>query len=234
MSAGLNFEVVEARAEPYAAEPTILFRTRITSDSPEPVHALALRGQFRIEPQRRTYSADEEERLYAVFGETPQWGDSLRPFLWTHISSMVPAFTGETTVDLAVTCSYDMEIAGVRYLHGLAEGEIPLILLFSGTAFGPGANGGGFSARPVAWSDEASYRLPVSVWRNMMDHYFPNSGWLRLHRDTLDALMTFRARRALPTWDQAIETLLTQDLARQAELAERGVGAADAHKVAEP
>lgn len=210
MTAGLGFEVIHARAEAYAAEPTIMVRLRITSDSGQPVHALALRCQIRIEPQLRTYSNTEEERLYALFGETPQWGDSLRPFLWTHLSSMVAAFTGETTVDLPITCSYDMEVAGVRYLHGLAEGEIPLILLFSGTAFGPGVSGAGFSARPVAWSDEASYRLPVSVWRDMMDLYFPNSGWLRLHRDTLDALVEFRARRALPTWEQAIETLLKE------------------------
>lgn len=209
MTGGLGFEVIDAHAEPYAAEPTIMVQLRITSELPDPVHALALRCQIRIEPQRRTYSAEEEERLYAVFGETPQWGSSLRPFLWTHLSSMVPGFTGETTVDLPITCSYDMEVAGVRYLHGLGEGEIPLILLFSGTAFGPGM-GGGFSARPVAWSDEANYRMPVSVWRDMMDSYFPNSGWLRLHRDTIDALVEFRARRALPTWDQAVETLLKE------------------------
>ena len=50
-----------------------------------PVHAVALRCQIRIEPQRRRYDADEEARLVELFGETPQWGDSLRPFLWTHV-----------------------------------------------------------------------------------------------------------------------------------------------------
>jgi hypothetical protein len=43
-----------------------------------------------------------------------------------------------------------------------------------------------------------------------MDLYFPNSGWLRVGRDTLDALQLFKASRALPTWDQALEQLLKQ------------------------
>ena len=43
-----------------------------------------------------------------------------------------------------------------------------------------------------------------------MDLYFPNSGWLRLSRDSLDALQRFKANRALPTWDQAIERLLKE------------------------
>jgi hypothetical protein len=43
-----------------------------------------------------------------------------------------------------------------------------------------------------------------------MDLYFPNSGWLRVGRDTLDALQRFKASRALPTWDQALEQLLKQ------------------------
>jgi hypothetical protein len=42
----------------------------------------------------------------------------------------------------------------------------------------------------------------------MIDHYFPNSGWLRLNRDTLSDLMKFKSRRALATWDEVIETLL--------------------------
>jgi hypothetical protein len=52
--------------------------------------------------------------------------------------------------------------------------------------------------------------MPVSVWRSMMDLYFPNSSWIRIRRDTLDGLQRFRARRGLPTWDQAFEQLLKE------------------------
>lgn len=213
MSAGLTFEVVDSYAEPYAAQPTIVLRLGITTPDDQPVHALSLACQIRIEPQRRTYSPVEEERLYELFGQTPQWGDSLRPFLWTHVAAMVTGFRGSTEIDLTVACSYDMEVAGVRYLHALAGGELPLVLLFSGTAFGPntgGGVGGGFSARPVSWSDEASYQMPVQVWRDMMDQYFPNSGWLRLTRETFDDLARFKGGLGLATWDQAVERLLKE------------------------
>jgi hypothetical protein len=86
------------------------------------------------------------------------------------------------------------------------DGEIPLLMLFSGTVFTRGESG--FSAEPVAWDREASYRLPVSVWRDVMDMYFPNSAWVRVRRDTLDDLQRYRVEQALPTWDQAFEQLL--------------------------
>jgi hypothetical protein len=202
----LAFEVVDARPEAHAAVPTILLRIAVTRTDGGAVHALVLRGQIRIEPQRRRYQPEEEARLYELFGDTPQWGDSLRPFLWTHVTATVAGFTGSTEFDLPVECSYDFEVAGAKYLHGLAGGEIPLILLFSGTVFTSGQ--GGFAAEPISWNSEATYRLPVAVWRGVMDGYFPNSGWLRLGRDTLDRLQRFKASQAVPTWDQAFELLL--------------------------
>jgi hypothetical protein len=204
----LAFSVVDARAEPYAASPTLLFRLRVEESSGEAVHAIALRAQLRIEPQRRHYTPDEEDRLYEQFGPPPQWAESLRPFLWTHVGVMVPGFTGSTEFDLPVECTYDFEVTAARYLHALEGGEVPLVFLFSGTQFSHGQ--AGFNALPVAWDVEASYRLPVEVWRDLMDLYFPNSGWLRLHRDTLDALGSYKATRAVATWDQAIEKLLKE------------------------
>jgi hypothetical protein len=204
----LAFEVVEARAEPHAAVPTIMFKMRVEEADGFSIHALALRCQIRIEPQKRRYSADEEERLYELFGETPQWGDSLRPFLWTHVATTIGRFDGATEFDLPVECTYDFDIAGAKYLHALADGDIPLILLFTGTVYTRGDTG--FSAEPLSWALESSYKMPVSVWRNMMNLYFPNSAWIRVQRDTLDDLQKFRAYRGLPTWDQAFEALLKE------------------------
>jgi hypothetical protein len=204
----LAFDVVGARPEPHAAVPTLMLRLRVSETGGGDVHALALRCQIRIEPQRRRYSAEEEERLYELFGEAPQWGDSLRPFLWAHVPTVLPGFAASTEFDLPVACTYDFEVTGAKYMHALAGGEIPLLLLFSGTVFVPGISG--FSAEPVGWDQEASYRLPVQVWRAVMDLYFPSSGWLRVGRDTLDALQRFKASRALPTWDQALERLLKE------------------------
>jgi Family of unknown function (DUF6084) len=204
----LAFEVTGSRAEPHAAVPTIVLRVAVREGAGASVHALALRVQVRIEPQRRRYRPEEEERLYELFGETPRWGDSLRPFLWTHVALTVPGFTGATEFDLPIQCTYDFEVAAAKYLHALDGGDIPLILLFSGTVFTRGDGAAGFAAEPVPWHLEAPYRMPATLWRQVMDLYFPNSGWLRVDRDTLDALQRFKASRALPTWDQAFEFLL--------------------------
>ena len=130
----------------------------------------------------------------------------MKPFLWTHASTIVVGFSGSTRAELPVTCTYDFEVAATKYLHGLAEGEVPLLLLFSGTVFLQGATG--ISVSQIPWDKEASFRLPVQVWREMMDHYFPNSGWLRLHTDTLSLLMRCKGRRAVPSWDQLMISLL--------------------------
>ena len=148
----------------------------------------------------------EEHRLYELFGPTPQWGESLRPFLWTHVGATVPGFTGATEFDLPVPCTYDFEVAAAKYLHALGDGVIPLVLLFSGTVFSRGERG--FVAEPVAWHAEASFRLPVATWRAVMDRYFPDSGWVRVDRATLDRLQRYKAERALPTWDEAVDRLL--------------------------
>jgi hypothetical protein len=203
---GLSFEVLGAHPERYAAEPTLMLELQITEADARPVHAVALKCQVRIEPQRRRYERAEEERLRELFGETPRWGDSLRPFLWTHVATTVAAFTGTTTIDLPITCTYDFEIAASKYLHALDDGFVPLVLCFSGTVFSVADTG--FRVTPVSWDQDASFLLPIKAWRDTMDLYFPNSGWLRVSRDTLDALQRYKATQGLPTWDQTLERLL--------------------------
>ncbi len=204
----VSFEIIGARVEAYAAVPTLALRLRIVAADGEAVHAMALRSQIMIEPKRRHYDPDEEGRLTELFGETPRWGDTLRPFLWTNVSMTVTGFTGATEVDLPITCTYDFEIASAKYMHSLDDGEIPIVVMFSGTVFGKSA--AGLNAAPVSWSEEASYRLPVALYRDMMDLYFPNTGWLRLRRETLDALQRYKAERALLSWDETFERLLKE------------------------
>ena len=204
----LSFEPIGARAEPYAAVPTLMLRLRITEADGLPVHALVLRCQIMIEPQRRVYQPAEEERLVEMFGETPRWGETLRPFLWTHASATVSGFTGQTEIDLPITCTYDFEVAGAKFLHALDGGEIFLNLLFAGTTFTKGS--AGFTAEPVAWNEDASFRLSVQTWRDVMDAYFPGGGWLRVNRQTIDALQRYKVGRAFRTWDDALEQLLKE------------------------
>jgi len=205
---GLAFEVLGSRAEPHAAVPTLMLRLQVEAPDGVAVHAMALRCQIRIEAQRRRYSPAEQGRCYELFGDPGQWGDSLRPFLWTQVATTISGFRSVTEVDLPVACTYDFEVAAAKYLHALEDGEIPLLLLFSGTMFTKGE--AGFAAEPIAWHHEASYRLPVAVWRGVMDLYFPDSGWVRVSRRSLDALQRYKAAHALPTWDQTLERLFKQ------------------------
>jgi hypothetical protein len=202
------FSVLDVTPDPYAAVPTLIFRLRVTDDADVPVSAIALRTQIRIEPQRRQYTDDEAGRLTEQFGGRERWRDTLRPFQWTFASAMVRGFSADLEFDLPVTCTYDLEVLGTPYLHALRDDDVPLSLLFSGTAFRPGSGTGGLGVEQIPWHLEASYRLPVAVWRQLMDRYFPNGGWLRLDRDTLDALIRYRSERGLISWDSTMTHLL--------------------------
>lgn len=69
------------------------------------------------------------------------------------------------------------------------------------------ATANGYQVTQVPWDEEATFRLPVSLWREAMDQHFPGSAWIRLPRDTFDALSRFRMPRALLTWEAAIDAL---------------------------
>lgn len=202
---GLAFRVEGARVDRHCAVPTLMFDLDLEAPG-DPVESLLLRCQIRIEPHKRRYTVDEERRLLELFGETPRWGDTLKPFLWTHVSAVVPGFSGRTSFELAVPCTYDLEVAAAKYMHSLDGGEIPTIFLFSGTVFRRAA--AGMRVEQVPWDKEARLRLPVRVWRELMDAYFPGSGWMRLRKETLDALMLVKARRALATWDDVVVAIL--------------------------
>lgn len=200
----LRFECVGSRPETYAAAPTMVFRLKISEAGGLDIRAIALRCQIRILPSRRRYSEAEAARLGDLFGEPPRWSDTLKPLQFATLSATVPGFTGQTEIDLPVQFTYDMEVASAQYFHALDEGEIPLLMLFSGTVFGAS------EVSMVPWDRECAYRLPVSDWRALMEHYFPGAGWLRLTRETMDALQAYKHRRALPTWDSAIASLLKE------------------------
>jgi hypothetical protein len=204
----LAITVLSSRPDPYAAAPTLVLRLRIETAETEPVHAMILKAQVRIEPQRRRYSPEQAGRLLELFGESPRWGDSLRPFLWTHVATTVAEFTGSTEIDLSVPCSYDLEVAAARYLHSVGDGEVPIVLLFNGTIFS--YRDGGLVVQPVPWHVEAAHRLPISVWRATMDSFFPGSGWIRVSRETIDALSRYKADRVLTSWEDTFERLLKE------------------------
>jgi Family of unknown function (DUF6084) len=211
--AGLSFDCLGARADRFAIVPSMSLRLRITDTSGQPVDAIALRCQIRIEPARRGYSDAEAERLTDLFGERHRWAQTLRPLQLATVSVMVPGFTGSTEADLPIPFTYDLEIGSTRYFAGLRDGDVPLLLLFSGTVFRTMA--GKLQVQQVPWSNETTYRLPITVWREAIDVHFPDSAWIKMSTATLDELQKFKTRRALPTWEATVLALLAE--AGQAE-----------------
>jgi hypothetical protein len=203
----LNFHVERAEPVPFAAAPLLALKLCVTVATGTPIHSVALRCQVRIEPARRRYDGHAQERLRDLFGEPDRWGQTLRSLLWTHTSVIVPPFAGSTVVDLPVPCSYDFNLAATKYFYALEEGEVPLCLAFSGTIFYE-ADQAGLQVAQISWEKEANFRLPVRVWKDMMDHYYPNSAWLGLRRDVFDRLYRYKSAHGLPTWEQALEQLL--------------------------
>jgi hypothetical protein len=61
---------------------------------------------------------------------------------------------------------------------------------------------------PISWDKETRFRLPVKVWHDMMDTYYPNSAWLCLRRDAFERLYRYKTFHGIPTWEQALETLV--------------------------
>jgi hypothetical protein len=202
----LAFTVLGIRPQEHAAAPHLLFRLRVTESTQAVVHALALRCQLRIEPQRRPYDPAEQAGLTDLFGGSDRYATTLKPFLWAHASTTVQGFQGATEVDLPLPVTYDFEVAAGKYLQALRGGDVPLSLLFSGTVFTRGDTG--FAVEQLSWSCEAACRMPVAVWRDVMDRYFPGAGWIRLDRGAIEELARFRAERGLTSWEATVAELL--------------------------
>lgn len=202
----LAFTVLGCEPLPHAAAPMLRFSLAIDAGAAA-VRSVMLDIQVRIAATQRGYSEAEQAHLGDLFGAPHQWADTLRGLLWTHATLVVAPFQGATVADLLVPCTYDFEVAATKYLSGVKDGEIPLDLLFSGTVFYAGP-GGALQINRISWSAEAAYRLPVRVWRETMDRYFPGSAWLRIDRETFDRLVAFRGRRALTGWEAVLEALL--------------------------
>ena len=202
----LNFQIAGAAATPNAAAPQLSFTVRVTNSASEPIHSIALRVQVQIEPVRRRYTAAEQEHLKDLFGEPERWSKSLHPLLWTNANVSVPGFKGSTVIDVPVPCTFDFNIAITKYIYGLQDGELPTTLLFSGTVFYAGAVG--LQVAQIPWEKEASYRLPVRVWKDMMDLYYPNTAWIALRRDLFERLYDFKSRHGLTSWEQVLERML--------------------------
>lgn len=203
-----EFAVLAADPKQHAAAPAIRFRLRVRCEG-EPIEAMVLRAQIRIEPQWRAYEPAEEPLLEELFGTPDRWGKTLHALAWADLPVMVPAFAGETEVDVNVPCTFDFDVTASRFFSALQDGEIPLRFFFSGSIFRRSPEG--FSAEPVSWSCECAYRMPLSVWRAALRACFGDSALIRVDRETFHALHRLRARTGATNWDDVFAALIAAE-----------------------
>ncbi|SDJ37352.1 DUF6084 family protein [Nonomuraea jiangxiensis] len=202
----LKIEVRDAVAAEPAAAPALSFPLRIDATPGVRIRALTLSTQLRIDAPARAYDEHSQRRLKELFGEPESWGRNLSSLLWTQTVTHVPAFTGSTVAPITVPCTYDFDVAAAKYLHNLPDGEVPLRFLFTGTVFY--LDGDRLQAAHLPWDTEADFRMPVTVWQDLMERHFPRTAWIRLERDTFDRLYAHRVRHTLLGWDDAVRSLL--------------------------
>jgi hypothetical protein len=211
----LSFRVDGIEPLRHAASPHLIFRLALEQEKGKPVaiQNILLHVQLRIEPHLRSDDEASRLRLAELFGAAEQWSRTVHGMRWTTVDAIVPRFIGRTSVDLAVPCTYDFNVAATRYFDGTREGEVPLRLLFSGTIFYAGESGS-LQVALIPWEKEAECRLPLQAWKDMMELYYPRSAWLRIGKDVFDRLLEYKRRTGATGWEKAFEQLLESAEAR--------------------
>ncbi len=204
-----EFEVLGARAVRYAAAPMLALDLQLTEPSGRQIYMIALKIQLMIEPARRAYDDASRDRLVELFGPPERWAVTTRSLVWAQLDVVVPAFTGSTTVAVPIACNYDLEVTAAKYLHSLPDGQAPLALHFNGMVYYPGDDGG-LQMVLIPWTRSIDFRMPVAVWRETIEHYYPNTGWVGLRADTLEALQRLKVERGLATFDACVAELLEE------------------------
>lgn len=89
-----------------------------------------------------------------------------------------------------------------------------MLLMFSGTVFYADEEGA-LRVAPISWEKETKFRVPLKVWKDMMDAYYPNIAWLCLRRDIFEDLDRYKREHGIPSWEQVFETLLADQAVRK-------------------
>ncbi|MGI8889967.1 MAG: DUF6084 family protein [Chthoniobacterales bacterium] len=204
----LDFKVTGVEAAVYGIAPLLHFKLEVTNTPAEEIiQSVQLQAQIQIQSTQRAYGPAEKEKLGELFGTPDRWGQTLRARLWTHASATVRQFSGATETVLSVPCTFDLNVSATKYFYALEGGEVPLLFLFSGTIFYQNASDQ-LQIQQVSWNKECAYRMPIALWKEMMDEHYPNTGWLSLERGLFERLYAFRRQEGLADWDKTIARLL--------------------------
>ena len=205
----LTFAIESAKAVKYAASPELALAVAIHDRAGREIQSVSLTAQVWIEAKERVYSKEQKERLVDLFGDESRWDRTLRRMMWARTSIVVPAFESLTAVDMPLPCPWDFEASVTKYLFSMADGAIPLTLQFSGSVFF--THEGALQIAPIPWTSEARFALPVSIYRETLDHYYPNRVPLALRRDVFERLERYKTMTESASFEAALEKLLPEE-----------------------
>jgi len=206
----LDFEVTGVEPVMSGLVPILHFDVRITErPATERIQALLLHAQIQFQPNHRDYTSREKAKLAEVFGAPEHRGRSLRNRFWANANVNVSAFSAEIETILPVSCTFDLNVLGTKYLYALEGGTAELLFQFSGSMFHVGADGR-LKVDRLSGKHECSFSMPITAWHRLMDFHYPNSASLCLHRAVFEALYEYKRRERIASWDEALERLLAE------------------------
>ena len=173
------------------------FVAAIDSRAAHAIRSVLLDVQIQIAAPAAVYDPGRAGAAGRAVRRARALGHTLRTLLWLRTTVVVPPFTGATVVDLRR--AVHLRLRG----HGVAlprTRSTTARCRSSSCSAGPSstpAPAGALQTARIALGREAEYRLPVAVWRETMDSYFPGSAWLRLRPRRLRPAVAYRARHAL-------------------------------------
>ena len=201
------FSVLGVDAVEHALTPRLRFQLHVSDPEGRAIYAIALQTQIQVDPARRSYDAATRERLVELFGAPERWGATTHSFNWERVDTLVPSFTGATSFELEVACTYDLEIAASKYFYSLRDGHVPLSFHFTGMVLYRDA-GEQLRVTGVPWSCSATWAMPVQAWKDAITAVYPGGGWVRHSTDTLDAQQRVKGREGHHSFDATIADLL--------------------------
>ena len=204
------FTILDVAAVDHAATPTLRFAAHVSDPAGREVYAIALSTQILIDPAQRTYDDETRARLVELFGAPERWAATTHAFQWARIDVLVSSFTGATSFEVEVPCTYDLEVAATKYFYSLPDGQVPLTFNFSGMVLYRGATDR-MQIAPVPWSCSSRWRMPVEAWKRAIADQYPGGGWIHLTPETLEALRVRKAADGAISFNACVRQLLGED-----------------------
>lgn len=211
----LIFTIISAKVKPFTAVPTLSFQLQIVNtEEEEEVYAAALRCQVLIEATKRAYADHTKEELVELFGEPERWEETVKGLYWMTITLPIPRFNETTIVEVPLPCFEDHISAAGKYFYAVRDGFVPLAFLFSGTLFYR-TKDGELQISQVPWHKEAAFKMPASLWNEMMTTYFPHKRWLSIPIRTFEKLFRLKSKGSFASMDDCLDATIEQALLEQ-------------------